>query len=151
MVADDKSSIFLKCGTMVLPLHYWRQQCLASTNHNFMLTETRRGYLRYIGGLTYFEVTWTLSRSVWLHPGSLLAIQKKCAGSLLQIKHDGQKACICLSVNAFMHAQGLSAELCNLSFVAPEYIRLLALLCTAIIWRQLNAWAWVRAHLVTGK
>jgi len=31
-------------------------QALASANHNFYLTETRRGYLRYLGALTYFEV-----------------------------------------------------------------------------------------------
>ncbi|KAF5829744.1 iron-containing redox enzyme-domain containing protein, partial [Dunaliella salina] len=31
-------------------------QALAGANHNFMLTETRRGYLRYLGALTYFEI-----------------------------------------------------------------------------------------------
>ena len=31
-------------------------QCLASANHNFLLTERRRHYLRYNGGLTFFEV-----------------------------------------------------------------------------------------------
>ncbi|EFJ44247.1 hypothetical protein VOLCADRAFT_65021, partial [Volvox carteri f. nagariensis] len=31
-------------------------QWLASANHNFLLTERRRHYLRYLGGLTYFEV-----------------------------------------------------------------------------------------------
>ena len=31
-------------------------QSLASINHNFLLTERRRHYLRYAGGLTFFEV-----------------------------------------------------------------------------------------------
>ncbi|KAG2440103.1 hypothetical protein HXX76_004217 [Chlamydomonas incerta] len=31
-------------------------QWLAGANHNFLLTERRRHYLRYCGGLTYFEV-----------------------------------------------------------------------------------------------
>lgn len=36
-------------------------QSLASINHNFLLTERRRHYLRYAGGLTFFEVTRSLS------------------------------------------------------------------------------------------
>jgi Iron-containing redox enzyme len=31
-------------------------QVLASINHNFLLTERKRHFLRYIGGLTYFEI-----------------------------------------------------------------------------------------------
>lgn len=31
-------------------------QVLASANHNFTMTERRRFYLRYLGGLAYFEV-----------------------------------------------------------------------------------------------
>lgn len=31
-------------------------QVLAGANHNFLLTERRRHYLRYMGGLSYFEV-----------------------------------------------------------------------------------------------
>ncbi|KAG2491482.1 hypothetical protein HYH03_010266 [Edaphochlamys debaryana] len=31
-------------------------QWLAGANHNFLLTERRRHYLRYLGGLTFFEV-----------------------------------------------------------------------------------------------
>jgi hypothetical protein len=31
-------------------------EVLASTNHNFLLTERKRYFLRYCGGLTYFEV-----------------------------------------------------------------------------------------------
>ena len=33
-------------------------QSLASINHNFLLTERRRHYLRYAGGLTFFEVCY---------------------------------------------------------------------------------------------
>lgn len=32
------------------------KQWLASANHNFLLTERRRHMLRYLGGLTFFEV-----------------------------------------------------------------------------------------------
>lgn len=32
-------------------------ESLASMNHNFLLTERRRHYLKYCGGLTYFEVS----------------------------------------------------------------------------------------------
>lgn len=31
-------------------------QALASANHNFLLTERRRNYLRYAGGLSFFEI-----------------------------------------------------------------------------------------------
>lgn len=34
-------------------------QSLASMNQNFLLTERRRHYLRYAGGLCYFEVCRT--------------------------------------------------------------------------------------------
>ena len=34
-------------------------QSLAAMNHNFLLTERRRHYLRYLGGLTFFEVRYT--------------------------------------------------------------------------------------------
>ena len=38
---------------------------LASINHNFLLTERRRHYLRYLGGLTYFEVgLWNAEKQV---------------------------------------------------------------------------------------
>ena len=37
-------------------LHLVPWQSLAAMNHNFLLTERRRHYLRYLGGLTFFEV-----------------------------------------------------------------------------------------------
>jgi len=50
-------------------------QSLASMNHNFLLTERRRHYLRYAGGLTFFEVLpldltithMSYQRQSWLH------------------------------------------------------------------------------------
>ncbi len=40
-------------------------QLLACINHNFLLTERRRHYLRYAAGLTFFEVRLAhLGRSV---------------------------------------------------------------------------------------
>lgn len=41
-------------------------QSLASINHNFLLTERRRHYLRYAGGLTFFEVSCSLSLLLYL-------------------------------------------------------------------------------------
>ncbi len=38
-------------------LHLVPWQSLAAMNHNFLLTERRRHYLRYLGGLTFFEVS----------------------------------------------------------------------------------------------
>lgn len=40
-------------------------QSLASMNHNFLLTERRRHYLRYAGGLTFFEVCTFLVSDCW--------------------------------------------------------------------------------------
>ena len=37
-------------------LHLVPWQSMAAMNHNFLLTERRRHYLRYLGGLTFFEV-----------------------------------------------------------------------------------------------
>ena len=41
-------------------------QSLAAMNHNFLLTERRRHYLRYLGGLTFFEVCHKLLSPVLL-------------------------------------------------------------------------------------
>ena len=52
-------------------------QCLASANHNFLLTERRRHYLRYNGGLTFFEVrqsTCSTSASLFNHNLLLIAV-----------------------------------------------------------------------------
>lgn len=41
-------------------------EVLASTNHNFLVTERKRDFLRYSGGLTYFEVaTLRFTRIIW--------------------------------------------------------------------------------------
>ena len=44
-------------------LHLVPWQSLAAMNHNFLLTERRRHYLRYLGGLTFFEVSDVLQKS----------------------------------------------------------------------------------------
>ena len=61
--AKKHSTFFAKMmtelGLAVEPEQYFDLspwQALASANHNFLLTERRRHYLRYNGGLTYFEV-----------------------------------------------------------------------------------------------
>ena len=45
-------------GTSAIPQFFdlvpW--QVLANINHNFLLTERKRHFLRYNGGLTYFEI-----------------------------------------------------------------------------------------------
>ena len=43
-------------------------QSLAAMNHNFLLTERRRHYLRYLGGLTFFEVGAHTDVSRSCHP-----------------------------------------------------------------------------------
>ena len=45
-------------------------QSLAAMNHNFLLTERRRHYLRYAGGLTFFEVRFGVRVSSAAGPGS---------------------------------------------------------------------------------
>ena len=42
-------------------------QSLAAMNHNFLLTERRRHYLRYLGGLTFFEVRCLVTICSGLH------------------------------------------------------------------------------------
>ncbi len=46
----------LDLGGVALPRRTTSPQVLAGANHNFLLTERRRHYLRYLGGLTFFEV-----------------------------------------------------------------------------------------------
>lgn len=52
-------------------------QSLASMNHNFLLTERRRHYLRYAGGLTFFEVR---ASSACLRAGYLLSMEQAISG-----------------------------------------------------------------------
>lgn len=48
-------------------LHLVPWQSLAAMNHNFLLTERRRHYLRYLGGLTFFEVHRWVTTCLVLH------------------------------------------------------------------------------------
>ena len=48
-------------------LHLVPWQSLAAMNHNFLLTERRRHYLRYLGGLTFFEVRCWVTICSGLH------------------------------------------------------------------------------------
>ena len=48
-------------------LHLVPWQSLAAMNHNFLLTERRRHYLRYLGGLTFFEVRSWVTRCLICH------------------------------------------------------------------------------------
>lgn len=49
-------------------------QSLASINHNFLLTERRRHYLRYAGGLTFFEVLTCLGILLYLCNASFVRV-----------------------------------------------------------------------------
>jgi hypothetical protein len=54
------ASMMLELGLVVEPEYYFALvpwQSLAAMNHNFLLTERRRHYLRYLGGLTFFEAS----------------------------------------------------------------------------------------------
>ena len=54
-------------------------QSLASMNHNFLLTERRRHYLRYAGGLTFFEVPTALLAPFYLHASTMAIHSGACA------------------------------------------------------------------------
>ena len=56
-------------------------QCLASANHNFLLTERRRHYLRYNGGLTFFEVRCRPASVVFTQHIQAGAVAVACSGS----------------------------------------------------------------------
>ena len=52
--------MMLELGLCTEPEYYFSLvpwQSLAAMNHNFLLTERRRHYLRYLGGLTFFEAS----------------------------------------------------------------------------------------------
>ena len=52
--------MMLELDLCVEPEYYFSLvpwQSLAAMNHNFLLTERRRHYLRYLGGLTFFEAS----------------------------------------------------------------------------------------------
>lgn len=64
-------------------------QSLASMNQNFLLTERRRHYLRYAGGLCYFEVCFAMidgqSSAESSHWNILQRRQHYCARQLIQL------------------------------------------------------------------
>ncbi|KAK9830964.1 hypothetical protein WJX81_003304 [Elliptochloris bilobata] len=64
-------------------------QCLASANHNFLLTERRRHYLRYNGGLTFFEVNGPSVYRTYLAAAQRLGLSDDASGYWeLHIKED---------------------------------------------------------------
>ncbi|KAL3133370.1 hypothetical protein ABBQ38_007241 [Trebouxia sp. C0009 RCD-2024] len=64
-------------------------QSLASINHNFLLTERRRHYLRYAGGLTFFEVNGPSVYRSYLAAAQRVGLSDAAAGYWeLHIKED---------------------------------------------------------------
>lgn len=64
-------------------------EVLACANHNFLLTERRRYYLRYSGGLTYFEVAGPAAYRNYLAAAQRLGLSDAAMGYWeLHIKED---------------------------------------------------------------
>ncbi|MBD2346930.1 iron-containing redox enzyme family protein [Anabaena subtropica] len=64
-------------------------EVLACANHNFLLTERRRYYLRYSGGLTYFEVAGPAAYRNYLAAAQRLRLSNAAMGYWeLHIKED---------------------------------------------------------------
>lgn len=64
-------------------------EILACANHNFLLTERRRYYLRYSGGLTYFEVAGPAAYRNYLAAAQRLGLSNAAMGYWeLHIKED---------------------------------------------------------------
>lgn len=64
-------------------------EVLACANHNFCLTEQRRHYLRYSGGLTYFEVAGPAAYKNYLTAAQRLGLSNAAMGYWdLHIKED---------------------------------------------------------------
>ena len=64
-------------------------QVLASINHNFLLTERKRHFLRYNGGLTYFEVAGPVAYRNYLAAAKRLNLSQAAMGYWeLHIKED---------------------------------------------------------------
>lgn len=64
-------------------------QSLASMNHNFLLTERRRHYLRYAGGLTFFEVNGPSVYRSYLAAAQRVGLSDSASGYWeLHIKED---------------------------------------------------------------
>jgi hypothetical protein len=64
-------------------------QSLASINHNFLLTERRRHYLRYLGGLTFFEIAGPAIYTTYLKAAQRIGLSDGASGYWeLHIKED---------------------------------------------------------------
>ena len=64
-------------------------QALATTNHNFLLTECKRHFLRYNGGLAYFEVAGPSAYRNYLAAAQRLELSDSAMGYWdLHIKED---------------------------------------------------------------
>jgi Iron-containing redox enzyme len=64
-------------------------QVLAGINHNFLLTERKRHFLRYNGGLTYFEVAGPVAYRNYLAAAQRLGLSQAAMGYWeLHIKED---------------------------------------------------------------
>ncbi|MFM9268371.1 iron-containing redox enzyme family protein [Tychonema sp. BBK16] len=55
-------------------------EVLAGTNHNFLLTERKRHFLRYNGGLTYFEVAGPVAYRNYLAAAQRLGLSQAAMG-----------------------------------------------------------------------
>jgi hypothetical protein len=55
-------------------------QVLASINHNFLLTECKQHFLRYNGGLTYFEIAGPSIYRTYLAAAKRLNLSEKAMG-----------------------------------------------------------------------
>ncbi|MBD0334358.1 MAG: iron-containing redox enzyme family protein, partial [Cyanobacteria bacterium Co-bin13] len=55
-------------------------QLLASINHNFLLTECKRHFLRYNGGLTYFEIAGPSIYTDYLIAAQRLGLSNDASG-----------------------------------------------------------------------
>ncbi|EIE20159.1 hypothetical protein COCSUDRAFT_57886 [Coccomyxa subellipsoidea C-169] len=79
-------------GLCTQPEHYFGLvpwQSLAAMNHNFLLTERRRHYLRYLGGLTFFEVNGPSVYRSYLAAAQNLGLSDAASGYWeLHIKED---------------------------------------------------------------
>jgi Iron-containing redox enzyme len=64
-------------------------EVLASINHNFLLTERKQHFLRYNGGLAYFEIAGPVSYKHYLEAAQRLGLSKAAMGYWeLHIKED---------------------------------------------------------------
>ncbi|BDA45408.1 hypothetical protein COCOBI_07-1950 [Coccomyxa sp. Obi] len=86
------ATMMLELGLCTEPEYYFSLvpwQSLAAMNHNFLLTERRRHYLRYLGGLTFFEVNGPSVYKSYLAAAQNLGLSDAASGYWeLHIKED---------------------------------------------------------------